>query len=973
LQVPHYSFHLTGRTDSDSPGAARRRGPAALSIARRPLLALVTALGLTLGFAATALATPVAGTPGPAITPAGPVGEGTALTVTPGTWTSSSTGTITTADEWSDCTPANVCTTSSGSTYTVPGNEPAHSISVTETATDSSDSTTATATSNVVTVHEPPANSVAPSISGTTAAQGQALTVTSPGTWSNSPSFTYVWEDCSGGTCNPSATSTNSTSYTVTAADAAGGYGIRVAVTGTNADGFATANSPTTSAATGVPANTAVPTITGTAAGGTLTEVHGTWTNTPTSYTYQWLSCTGASASTCTSISGATAQTYAVPAANDGLGYEVQETASNISGAGAPATSAVLIPPPPANTVLPAISGTVAVGQTLTASTGTWSNGPTAYAYQWQRCSGSPLSCSAISGATGASYVLTSSDAGFTTEVQVTATNAGGSASISSAGSALPSPPSLRAAPFITGTAQQGQTLTDNAALWQNNPTLITRQWYLCDSSTNNCVAIAAATAQTYVPTATNVGGTIQVSETASNAGGSSTTYSQFVGPVTNPQTRIPAPTNSSPPGISGPTQQGATLVESHGAWTGNPGTFSYQWLRCRAGTCTSVAGATSQTYTLGPGDVGFTLETQESASNAGGTGDAATSADTGVVTATSSTALVAPARAVTDQSLILIATVTSGSGNAPAAGAVSFRTSTGAIAGCSAVAAKSTGQTATATCQTSFVTGTVAATAAFSPASGSLVAASTSPASTIVVGKAATVVHLASPADVAVRAKVKYTVTVTPKSSASKPMAPAGKVTFMDHGKAIRGCSGSKLVKASASCQVKYGALGKHRITVRYGGNAYFSPATSAVGNVSVGKQGPNYVTTVMQWYVHYSPTDTRFTSWQAYGTVPGSSFYFTCSGKGCPFATHLLTVANSSSCKAKGKGKTCPGSNQTVNLEPVFGNAKLHAGTKITVSILRCGWYGKHYTITIRPGRGPSSVITNLPLGVTRPGLKC
>jgi hypothetical protein len=85
------------------------------------------------------------------------------------------------------------------------------------------------------------------------------------------------------------------------------------------------------------------------------------------------------------------------------------------------------------------------------------------------------------------------------------------------------------------------------------------------------------------------------------------------------------------------------------------------------------------------------------------------------------------------------------------------------------------------------------------------------------------------------------------------------------------------------------------------------------------------------------------------------------------------LLTVANSSSCKAKGKGKTCPGSNQTVNLEPVFGNAKLHAGTKITVSILRCGWYGKHYTIAIRPGRAPSSVITNLPLGVTRPGLKC
>ena len=62
------------------------------------------------------------------------------------------------------------------------------------------------------------------------------------------------------------------------------------------------------------------------------------------------------------------------------------------------------------------------------------------------------------------------------------------------------------------------------------------------------------------------------------------------------------------------------------------------------------------------------------------------------------------------------------------------------------------------------------------------------------------------------------------------------------------------------------------------------------------------------MQWYVHYSPTDTRFTSWLAYGAVPGSTFYFTCSGKGCPFATHTLTVANSASCKAKGKGKEGP-----------------------------------------------------------------
>jgi hypothetical protein len=40
----------------------------------------------------------------------------------------------------------------------------------------------------------------------------------------------------------------------------------------------------------------------------------------------------------------------------------------------------------PTNSGLPTISGTPAQGQTLTASTGSWSGSPTSYAYRWQRC-----------------------------------------------------------------------------------------------------------------------------------------------------------------------------------------------------------------------------------------------------------------------------------------------------------------------------------------------------------------------------------------------------------------------------------------------------------------------------------------------------------------------------------------------------------------------------------------------------------
>jgi hypothetical protein len=87
---------------------------------------------------------------------------------------------------------------------------------------------------------------------------------------------------------------------------------------------------------------------------------------------------------------------------------------------------------PPTNTSPPTISGTATVGQTLTASAGTWSGSPTSYAYQWKHCDSSGASCGNISGATSASYGLISGDAGYTIRAAVTATNTGGSASATS-------------------------------------------------------------------------------------------------------------------------------------------------------------------------------------------------------------------------------------------------------------------------------------------------------------------------------------------------------------------------------------------------------------------------------------------------------------------------------------------------------------------------------------------------------------
>jgi Carboxypeptidase regulatory-like domain len=78
----------------------------------------------------------------------------------------------------------------------------------------------------------------------------------------------------------------------------------------------------------------------------------------------------------------------------------------------------------PVNTAAPTLTGTPALGQTLTCSTGTWANSPTSFSYAWLR-SGVP-----IAGQTASKYVVQAVDQGHTISCQVTAGNGGGSYTI---------------------------------------------------------------------------------------------------------------------------------------------------------------------------------------------------------------------------------------------------------------------------------------------------------------------------------------------------------------------------------------------------------------------------------------------------------------------------------------------------------------------------------------------------------------
>jgi hypothetical protein len=280
----------------------------------------------------------------------------------------------------------------------------------------------------------------------------------------------------------------------------------------------------------------------------------------------------------------------------------------------------------PSNTSPPTVSGMTIKGETLVASTGSWTGTePISFSFQWQRCNADGASCSSISSATKTSYVLVDGDVGARLRVLVTASNAEGmTAALSDATSVVvdSAAPRNTAEPRITGSLVVGQRLTATSGSWSGTaPISFAYQWRRCGADggapdAGNCTVISGATASTYVLAQSEAGARLRVRVTASNASGSATAASNPTG-VVGAGT---APTNTRLPSVTGSWVEGATVSVNRGAWTGAT-SYAYQWLRCNAagGDCLRIAGATGTQYRLTAGDVARKVRVDVTARNSAG------------------------------------------------------------------------------------------------------------------------------------------------------------------------------------------------------------------------------------------------------------------------------------------------------------------------------------------------------------------
>ncbi len=351
-----------------------------------------------------------------------------------------------------------------GVTYT-----PNPNFTGSDTLTVAVSATSGATASEQVAITINPINVTAVTISGA-AQEGQTLTADASSNDSGA-TFHYQWESSSNNFQTFTTIGTDSATYVVQESDE--GNAIRVVASSADPENNVTSSLASTATALVLDAAPTIttPVISGTAQEGDTLTAAASAGQSDNSVSYQWLENDGSGGSY-VNIAGATGASYQVQEADEGFKIEVVATATNDNGATISATSAatalVLDAAPTITT--PVISGTAQEGDTLTAAASAGQS-DNSVSYQWLENDGSGGSYVNIAGATGASYQVQEADEGFKIEVVATATNANGmqvSATSAATALVLDAAPTITT-PIITGTAQEGDTLTAAASAGQSD------------------------------------------------------------------------------------------------------------------------------------------------------------------------------------------------------------------------------------------------------------------------------------------------------------------------------------------------------------------------------------------------------------------------------------------------------------------------------------------------------------------------
>ena len=348
-----------------------------------------------------------------------------------------------------------------------------------------------------------------------------------------------------------------------------------------------------------------------------------------TGYTIRWREVTGSwDSSDDVSSATTTANSYTISSLSPATEYTVRVVATNAVGDGPASTEESALPNSPA-TGQPLIIGAAAVGEMLSVDTSgiADSEGPgnPAFIYQWL------ADDSEISGATGATYTLTSEDRGKTLKVRVSFTDDAGNEE------SLTSPPLDMSAPYDLSATVGGDTVVLNWVSPMNFPYLFDYQILRGRpelGETEPVVYVDTGTAETtYTDTDVEPGVLYVYRVKAANFFARLSKASEPV------EMRTPAWTNSpatGQPTISGTARVGETLTADTSGIADEDGlanaTFSYQWMVGDGASETDIAGATSSTYTLSDNEEGKTVKVRVSFTDESGNEEVLTSQATAAV-----------------------------------------------------------------------------------------------------------------------------------------------------------------------------------------------------------------------------------------------------------------------------------------------------------------------------------------------------